>query len=34
VNAKHVVHSGGLGNNGGYHTNPSFLEAPPNETSS
>jgi hypothetical protein len=34
VNAKNVVHSGVSGNNGGYHTNPQFLEGPPNETSS
>ena len=34
VSAKHVVHSGGSGNNGGYHTNPVSLEALPNETSS
>ena len=34
VNATDVVHSGGSGNNGGYHTNPEFLEVLPNETSS
>ena len=34
VNATHVVHSGVSGNNGGYHTNPAFLEALPNESSS
>ena len=33
VNAKHVVHSGDSGNNGGYHTNPLPLEGPPNEIS-
>ncbi len=33
VNAKQVVHSGGSGKNGGYHTNHSLLEAPPNEAS-
>jgi hypothetical protein len=32
VNAKHVVHSGGSGNNGGSYTNPPFLEALPNES--
>jgi hypothetical protein len=31
VNAIDVVHSGVSGNNGGYHTNPAFLEALPNE---
>jgi hypothetical protein len=34
VSAKQVVHSGGPGNNGGYHTNPVFLEVPPNESPS
>ena len=34
VNATHVVHSRGSGNNGGCDTNPPFLEDPPNETSS
>ena len=34
VNATHVVHSGVSGNNGGYHTNPPFLEGLPNESSS
>ena len=34
VNATHVVHSGVSGNNGGYHTNPQFLEGLPNESSS
>ena len=34
VNAKHVVHSGDSGNNGGYHTNPLPLEGPPNEVPS
>jgi transposase-like protein len=29
VNAKHVVHSGDSGNNGGYHTNPLPLEGCP-----
>jgi hypothetical protein len=33
VNAKHVVHSGDSGNNGGYHTNPVLLEGLPNEIS-
>ena len=34
VNAKYVVHSGVPGKNGGYDTNHSFLEGPPNETPS
>ena len=34
VNATHVVHSGVSGNNGGYHTNPQFLEGLPNESAS
>ena len=34
VNATYVVHSGVSGNNGGYHTNPRFLEGLPNESSS
>jgi hypothetical protein len=34
VNAKYVVHSGGSGNNGGYHTFPLVLEELPNEDSS
>src|SRR5512134_2938547 len=34
VNAIDVVHSGVSGNNGGYHTNPQFLEDLPNESSS
>jgi hypothetical protein len=34
VNAKHVVHSGDSGNNGGSHTNPLPLEGLPNEVSS
>jgi hypothetical protein len=34
VNAIDVVHSGVSGNNGGYHTFPTFLEALPNESSS
>src|SRR5262245_11652414 len=31
VKATQVVHSGVSGNNGGYHTNPTFLEELPNE---
>ncbi len=34
VNATHVVHSEGSGNNGGYHTNPLALEGLPNESPS
>ena len=34
VNATHVVHSGVSGNNGGYDTNPTFLEGLPNESAS
>jgi hypothetical protein len=34
VSAIDVVHSGGSGNNGGYHTCPLSLEDPPNESSS